>query len=374
MEALGTLVGGIAHDFNNKLAAMIGNLFLAQSEIDASSNAAKRLKAVEKLSFEASNMIKQLLTFARKGNVQQEPLILQSFIKETTKLNRVAIPENIRLSISCCNNPLQIQGDITQLQQIFLNLLTNARDALEGVNNAHIEITLDLYEPDADFYGRHPQLEKKNNTCARIQFRDNGPGISAEIQKLIFDPFFTTKDVGKGTGLGLATVYGAIQAHHGVIEVVSAPGEGTCFRIYLPIYENSSPRAEAKLETDLVAGNRETILFADDDINVLQTSVEMLELIGYRILPAHDGTEALKIYQEHWQTIDLVILDIVMPGMSGGELAKHIRKINAHAKILFATGYDPSQSSNSVEDTSKILLKPFTIKQVSQTIRKMLEA
>ena len=370
MEALGTLVGGIAHDFNNKLAAITGNLYLAQRAIDTDSKTGVQLKKVETLSFEAADMVKQLLTFARKGKVEKEPITLTSFIKETAKLNRVAIPENIRVNIISGDDPLPVLGDITQLQSLLMNLQANARDALEGRNDPSIEIVLDRFEPDEPFLVRHPQAQQVH-CFARLQVRDNGPGIPAETLEHIYDPFFTTKAPDKGTGLGLATVYGIVETHAGYIDVESEPRQGTCFSVYLPIAEEISG-VTVNAETKAIPGRGETILVADDDENVLNTFTDVLNMLNYRVITANDGRDALTQYRQYADQIDLVILDLVMPVMKGDETAQEIRTIDPHAKIIFATGYG-DQLAGEFEYEIKILGKPFVIEHVSRVIREILE-
>jgi len=371
MEAIGTLVGGIAHDFNNKLAAINGNLYLALFDIADNSKAAGHLKAIEQLSFEAADMVRQLLTFARKGTVKMSPLNLVSFIKETAKFNRVTIPEDIQLSINYGNRPLQVLGDITQLQQLFLNLLTNARDALQGVEQARIDVVLEYLEPDTLFLEHHPEAESVT-AFACLKVSDNGAGIEPQYLKQIFDPFFTTKESGKGTGLGLAMVYGVAQSHHGIVEVESKPGEGTCFSIYLPLHSETEKPSEPEQQNEIIRGNGETILLADDDASVLETFANMLESIGYRVLQARNGREAVEMFRQHAEEIDLVILDMVMPEMKGYQVAERIRDIDPDIRLLFATGYDSSPDVGDKVGDIEVLAKPFLLNQVSRTIHRIL--
>ncbi len=373
MEAVGTLVGGIAHDFNNKLAAITGNLYLALNSIDKNSETADRLRSVETLSMEAANMVKQLLTFARKGTVEMAPVTLVNFIKESAKLNRVAIPENIHLSVDYGEDPLPITGDITQLQQLFLNLLTNARDAVEGVERARIDITLRHYKPTEDFRNHHPEVSHVED-FACLQLCDNGHGIAPEYQKQIFNPFFTTKEIGKGTGLGLAIVYGVVQSHHGAIEVKSSPEQGTCFSVYLPLLMDTETVHAPVQSKNILKGKGETILLADDDIAVLQTLADVLTSLGYYVLKARNGLEAVELFRQHAADIDLVILDIIMPEMKGPKVAERIREIDPDIKLLFATGYESPQNKEAILSDTGILAKPFDMDRVSRTIRELLDS
>jgi len=372
MEAIGTLVGGIAHDFNNKLAAINGNLYLALTSTVGNPEAKAYLEAIEELSFEAASMVRQLLTFARKGTVLMSPLSLLSFIREAAKLNRVAIPEDIRLSINYGDHPLHVLGDITQLQQLFLNLLTNARDALQGVEKPRIDVTLEYYEPDAAFREHHPEAESIA-AFARMRVCDNGTGIEAQHLEQIFDPFFTTKEVGKGTGLGLAMVYGVVQSHRGIIEVTSRPGDETCFSIYLPLHSEAEMPSVPDQKSEIVRGQGETILLADDDTNLLDTFTRLLTSIGYHVLQARNGREAVELFRLHGAEIDLVILDMVMPEMKGDQVAARIREIDPDSRLLFATGYDSSPDAGEKLNGIDVLAKPFQLHQVSRMIRRMLD-
>ncbi len=219
MEAIGTLVGGIAHDFNNMLAGITGNLYLAQTRTKDMPDVLDKLNSVEKLSFRAAAMIQQLLTFARKGQVDMKLLPLIPFIKETLKFMRLSIAENIDIHQHICSDAIQIKGDTTQLHQILMNLLTNARDALEEVENPQINISIEIFKPNERFMEEHPYFDVI--AYAHLSVEDNGCGIPKAQLKHLFEPFFTTKEQGKGTGLGLAMVFGAIKTHHGFVEVES---------------------------------------------------------------------------------------------------------------------------------------------------------
>jgi len=372
MEALGTLVGGIAHDFNNKLAAITGNLFLAQGRVKDNPEAIGHLKVVEQLGFEAADIIAQLLAFARKGRLNKVALLLVPFLKEASKLNRVAIPANIKYSLDYGNDLLPVMGDVTQLQQVFLNLINNARDAVAGVESPRIDVDLRAVEPDRSFFERHPKL-KQDVGYACLSVSDNGCGIAEAKLPHIFEPFFTTKDVGKGTGLGLAMAYGVVQNHNGAIEVESEIGKGTVFSVYLPLDPKAAGSAAMKQADDVVDGKGETILLADDEWSVLDTFSEVLTSLNYKVLPARDGLEAVELYREHAQEIDLVILDIVLPELMGWEAAAEIRKINPEVKLLYCSGYDTlREQPESVRD-AKVLEKPYVLESVSRTIRQTLE-
>jgi len=373
MEAIGTLVGGIAHDFNNMLAGITGNMYLAKRRIEKGelSEAIDKINNVEELSQRAAAMISQLLTFARKGLVQMHELSMNSFVKESLKLAQVTIPENIHVVYHITDDDVLIKGDITQLQQVLLNLLNNARDAVEDAPEPHIALRLERYIPDDDFISRHPN----GSAFAHLSVSDNGCGIAKKHREKVFDPFFTTKAVGKGTGLGLSMVYGAIQSHDGFIEVDSKQGVGSTFNIYIPLSEGAK---EEMSDSDLDGPTEckgETILLADDELHVRETTAEVLASIGYKVLQAQDGLEAIELFRTHQDDIDLVILDVVMPHCGGLPLAKRIREGSSDMPIIFVTGYDKGHVLGAGEPIphSEIFTKPVNIDVLSHSIRKLLD-
>lgn len=374
MEAIGTLVGGIAHDFNNLLAGMTGNIYLARQQAKDNADIVEKLTTVETLSYRAADLIKQLLTFARKGLVDMRPLPLVPFLKETIKLLRSTIPENIELRYDISADSLSVNGDATQLHQILMNLVNNAQDAVEGKTNPGIHIKLEAIDADANFIASHSGFT--SGAYAHLSVEDNGYGIAKERMEHLFEPFFTTKPQGKGTGLGLAMAYGAIQSHKGHIEVESSKGSGTCFHIYLPLLEEPGP-AEPKQEPDfLVHGHGELILLADDDSHVRESVKDILESLEYEVMEASDGLQAVDLFIENSTKIALVISDIVMPRLSGTDAYERMRKHRPDIKIIFLTGYD--RGAISVEklprDDHIILNKPYNIAELSHAIRVQLHS
>lgn len=371
MEAIGTLVGGIAHDFNNTLAAITGNLYLAKIDAAELPAVVSKLKTIEKLSFGAGDTIQKLLAFARKSMVCMSPIPLSSFVKEVIKLQRVAIPENIRLNQQIDNGDLQVLGDKNLLQQVLVNLIINARDAVAETENPEIQISIHKVFRNSKLTENHPTLEGDEFAC--ITVTDNGEGIGESHLQHIFEPFFTTKAIGKGSGLGLSMVFGAMQSHNGAIEVVSNPSMGTSFTAYLPLLKSAAEQSRPEYGEEVIAGNGETILLVDDEKMVVNACKEVLEKINYQVVTASDGMEAIKAYDHHKEHIDLVILDIVMPELGGFGAAQAIREINPDAKIIFATGYDKSEQH--IDDDSEIMLsKPLKIHELSQVIRNQLDS
>ena len=373
MEAIGTLVGGIAHDFNNMLAGITGNLYLAKTKSKDQPEVIDRLNSVEQLSFRAASMIQQLLTFARKGRVDMKLLPLIPFIKETLKFLRTSVPENIDIRQNICSDSIQIKGDSTQLHQVLMNLINNARDALEGIENPHINVNIELFNADALFVEKHPYFEAE--AYARISIEDNGCGIPAYQLKHLFEPFFTTKEPGKGTGLGLAMVFGAIKTHHGFVEVESAPDTGSTFHVYIPIVEDKE-FIYLPHQHEVREGNGETILFVDDDKNVRDTNIEILKSLNYKVFEASDGLQAVDMFITHQNEINLIIMDLVMPKFGGVEAFNRIREVQADIKVIFSTGYDKTERLNNQIPLGNfvILSKPHSIEQLSTIIREQLSS
>jgi len=372
MEAIGTMVGGIAHNFNNVLAGMTGNLYLAKQQARAMPDVAQRLANIEELSEYAAEMIQQLLSFARKGMVSMKEMPLTPFIKETLKLLAASVPENITVRQDICTDTLQIKGDGTLLHQVLANLLSNARDAVEDVDDPHITVRLDSFDADDAFIETHPYF--KNGKYARMSVSDNGYGVPETKLEHLFEPFFTTKEESKGTGLGLAMVYGALKTHHGFVEVESIEGEGSTFHIYIPLLESKVIPAEPAQTQEACEGQGEVILLADDEPMVRDVMAEILESMGYRVLLAADGLETIEVFKTNQQDIDLALLDMVMPHCGGMQLAMSIREMNPDLPVIFLTGYDEKYVLNGAEpmSNSAILTKPANFDALSHKIQQLI--
>ncbi len=370
MEAVGTLVGGIAHDFNNMLAAIQGNIYLSKRMLEDQPEIRGKLNNVEQLANRAADMVGQLLTFARKDVIRMKQFSLNAFIKEGMKLAKSAIPGNIEHSCDICREDLVVDGDATQLQQVLMNLLNNAAYAVKETADPRISCSLSHYEATAEFIKTHPKMHDRH--FAKLEVRDNGCGITKNYLDKIFEPFFTTKDVGQGTGLGLAMVYGAIQSHHGTIEAESEAGTGTVFKLYLPLVKERKHQAEKTAAE--VHGQGETILLVDDDADMLSITAEVLDSLGYIVVVANDGGEAIEIFKSQQNVIDLIVTDMVMPKMGGVDLAKSIRQLHHHIPIIFATGYDKDKVFSSLDhiEHSGIIGKPFLFSELSQLIQRLI--
>jgi len=374
MEALGTLVGGIAHDFNNTLAGMTGNLYLARKGLADRPEVMAKLRTVEQLGFRAAEMISQLLTFARKGVIRMQPFSLNPFAKEALKLAQVSIPENIKLRRSFCSYDLKINGDATQLQQVLMNLLSNARDALRDVKKPEITVKLRDWRATAEFADQHPEISA--NRFAWLTVEDNGCGIPEDYLDKIFDPFFTSKGVGEGTGLGLAMTYGAVQSHGGILAVESEVGEGARFHVYLPLLDDTTVSSDSPNEArgnEPLTGHGEMILLADDQANVRTTVKDLLVSLNYHVLEAANGREAVETFSVHSGKISLLLLDVIMPELGGVEAARSIREITPDIPAIFATGYDQEQVLSEPMPHTLVLTKPFSIGALSQSLSTLLK-
>jgi len=370
MEALGTLVGGIAHDFNNILAGMTGNLYLAKKSTEDRPDVQRKLSNVEDLSFRAADLIQQLLTFARRDMVTMKALPLATFIKEPLKLMRTTIPENIKLRRDVCTDSLLINGDATQLQQALINLVNNARDAVEGVENPTITVRLSALATDSHFIENHPYFLK--GVYAHLTVQDNGCGIPEEHLEHLFEPFFTTKEQGKGTGLGLAMVFGAVKTHLGYVEVESKQGEGSTFHLYIPLIDQEYRPTPAANPSPIINGNGELILLADDEAHIRTTGKEVLESLGYEVLLAKDGQEAVDIFAKHFKRVEVVVMDVVMPNLGGVEAVQQMMALRPNLNVIYATGYDLEEAlpESVLASGIPVLAKPYDVKLLSQEIAK----
>jgi len=366
LEAIGTLAGGIAHDFNNLLMGIQGNISLMLLNIDYAHPHYERLKNIEKLIQSGSKLTSQLLAYARKGRYEVRPLNLNDLVKETSE-TFARTRKEISIHKDLAKDLFVIEADQGQIEQVLLNLYVNAWQAMPGGgdifiktrNTTHEDMKSEIYSPKPGEY-------------VQLRVADTGIGMDEETLKRIFDPFFTTKEMGKGTGLGLASVYGIIKGHSGYIDVESEKGKGTTFTIYLPA---SKKKASSTPEPNqgLVNGIG-TILLVDDEEAVLKIGEEMLEALGYRVLTARGGEEAIKIYKEKQDTINMVILDMVMPHIGGGKTYDKLKEINPQVKVLLSSGYSIDGEATEIlkRGCNGFIQKPFKLEELSQSIKKIL--
>ncbi len=368
MDAVGQLAGGIAHDFNNSLQAIISLSEISLLQTD-DPEIKDRLKRILSAGGRTRDMISQLLAFSRRQVLEVKTLVLSEAIEDSLHLIRRVIGEHIQFDFIPCEKELLVDADRAQLDQVMMNLCINSRDAMgdKGV----LSITVNPVELDRRFCNEHPwALPGK---YAKISVTDDGEGIEPENLEKVFEPFYTTKSAQEGTGLGLSTVIGIVEQHKGFINIESSVGEGTQVEVFLPLSESDIDQEDSD-EEDLHQG-RETVLLADDDELVLDSTAEMLEFNGYRVLRAGGGAEALVLLKRHKSDIDLAILDVVMPDTGGGDLLMSINEQYPDIPVLFVSGYSPDiVHNNFVLDSSvKLIQKPFKQQDLLKRVRSILD-
>jgi len=367
MEALGTIAGGIAHNFNNLLTGIMGNTSLILMDTEPIHPHYGRLKSIEKLVEGGSKLTRQLLGYARKGFYEIKPISVNRIVLETSDAFETTKKE-ISVHRELAEDLTGIKADQGQIEQVLWNLYINAADAMPGGGDLFVK-TMDV--TDKDMVGK-PYKPKPGNYVL-IRVRDTGVGMDQKTMKRIFDPFFTTKELGAGTGLGLASVYGIIKAHRGYIDVESREGEGSTFEIYLP---GSEIKGEEPMESagHIVTGN-ETILLVDDEPMILQVGCAVLQELGYTVFKAQGGREAIEIYKKKGDSIDLVILDMIMPDMGGSETYDRLKDINPTVHVLLASGYSIDGQATEIlnRGCDAFIQKPFSIKGLSGQIRGILD-
>jgi PAS domain S-box-containing protein len=370
MESIGTLAGGVAHDFNNILTAIIGygNIALMNMAMDDPQrvNIEHMLEAGDR----AARLTQSLLLFSRKQISVRKPVDLNEIIRTVDKFLKRVIGEDVECRTSLFEAALPIYGDAHQLEQVLMNLATNARDAMStgGIFTIATEqVRLDKSFITIHGYGRL-------GIYGLITISDTGKGMDAVTQEHIFEPFYTTKEVGKGTGLGLAIAYGIIKQHDGFINVYSEPGQGTSFKIYLPLI-SAGVEEEKKLAEERPRGGTETILLAEDDETVRIMTKAILEEVGYTVIAAVDGQDVVNKYKENKDRITLLLFDILMPKKSGKEAYDEIRAIQPDVKILFQSGYAPDlvRQKLLLEDTMPVVFKPVTPMMLLKQVRSVLD-
>ncbi|HEU19897.1 MAG TPA: PAS domain S-box protein [Deltaproteobacteria bacterium] len=365
LESIGTLAGGIAHDFNNLLMGIQGHASLMMLDLDPSHPHYIRLKQIEEQIRNGADLTGQLLGFARGGRYELKPTDLNDVI-ETTSGMFGRTKKEISIHKKLNNNLWIVEADRTQMGQVFMNLFVNAWQAMPGGG----EIFLETANHHVRNKETHPLAQGK---YVKITVSDTGMGMDAQTREQIFDPFFTTKGMGRGTGLGLATVYGIIKGHGGMIDVTSEPGQGTTFEIYLPTTEKTVVREDAV--NGECSGGTETILLIDDEVMVLDVARAMLQSLGYRVYCAGSGQEGVAVYHEKKDEIDLVILDMIMPGISGGEAFDRLREIDPTQKVLPSSGYSVDGKARQIleKGCNGFLQKPFRLEQLAREVRTALE-
>ncbi|MEJ2543517.1 MAG: response regulator [Calditrichaceae bacterium] len=377
MEAIGHLAGGVAHDFNNILTVINGHAELAQLMMSKNSKAYKHIEDVIKSAEKASSLIRQLLAFSRQQIIEPKIIDVNKVITSLDKMLHRIIGEDLQMISNLMDNLPPIKADPGQIEQVLMNLIINARDAiLENQNqktDKHIIIETSKTHISDSYASENPDINAGDYVI--ISIKDTGKGMSRSTLDRIFDPFFTTKEQGKGTGLGLATVFGIVKQNEGHILVDSKLGKGTTIKVYWPYTEWETETDEDRKRTDIKVGGNETILVVEDEVNVLEFAKEALQNSGYKVLEAKDGIEALKVLKNKSKEIDLIISDVVMPDMGGQELSEEVNKQYPDMKIIMMSGYTDSQIIRTGAESQSVnfIYKPFSIKTISKKVREILD-
>jgi PAS domain S-box-containing protein len=370
MEAIGTLAGGIAHDFNNILGSIYGYTELAMDAATQGSDAYESLEQVLKSAQRAKELIRQILTFSRKGQEERKPLFLAGIVKEEAKLLRSTLPTTVEIRQQIDPEAGMVNADLTQMHQVVMNLCTNAAYAMREKGGV-LTIALVAEEITSESSKRYHDLSP--GPFVKLKVSDTGTGIDPNIVHRIFEPFFTTKPKERGTGMGLAVVHGIIRDHGGDIVVESQPGEGTTFTVLLPQVV-SGARIEAE-RSAIVPTGVERILFVDDEKSLLEMMDKMLISLGYEVTAMGSSLEALEAYRSNPEFFDIVITDHTMPHMTGYRLSQCILEANPDARIILCTGYSDSITPEKVADAGikKLLYKPLEKMEIAKAIRKVLD-
>lgn len=370
MEAIGTLAGGVAHDFNNILMAINGYGALIQFELDEGSKLWSYADQIIRAGERAANLTQRLLAFTRKQIISPRPIILDEIVRNIDKMLARLITEDIELKFHLEAADKFVMADADQMDQVLLNLVTNARDSMP--HGGAIIIATCVVTLEDDFVKRHDQ--QNGGEYLLLTVNDNGVGINEDIKERIFDPFFTTKEVGKGTGLGLSMVYGIVKQHNGIIELDSEAGKGTTFRIYLPLIEPVIKKEQGKSPVFL-QGNMETILVAEDDTAVMGLLKGLLEKNGYNVITATNGEEAVRKFIDHRDSIRLILLDVIMPRKNGKEVYDEIIGMRSDIKAIFMSGYtnDIIDWKGALQEDINLISKPVRPGDLLLKLREVLE-
>jgi two-component system cell cycle sensor histidine kinase/response regulator CckA len=369
-EAVGRLAGGVAHDFNNVIGAIMGWADLGVESAVPGSDLQDKFLKIRSQADRASALTRQLLAFARRQILQPRNAGLNEVTKEAVSLLRSVIGERIRIDLDLAQDLAPVWGDPGQIEQVLMNLCLNARDAMPQGGQLLIETR--NAEVGEDYQRAHPYAVPGRYVLLRVA--DTGTGMDAATLEHIFEPFFTTKEMGRGTGLGLATVYGIVKQHKGFIDVDSAPGQGTAFRVYLPP-GRGAPAVQNKHDPPSIRRGSETILVAEDNEALRDAVKEILESLGYRAVLAADGEEAVRVFEENPASIDIVFLDVVMPHLNGPEAYARMSLLKPGLPVVFTTGYASEANLIAIpsQDKCAVLQKPYGSQYLAQTLREVLD-
>jgi PAS domain S-box-containing protein len=373
MESVGQLAGGIAHDFNNLLTVINGTAELVMAQVkEGDRRIEEDLQEIRRAGERAAALTRQLLAFSRKQILQPQIVNLNAIVEETGNLLRRLLGEDVDLTLTASPQPATIRADRGQIEQVIANLAVNARDAMP--RGGKLTIATNHAEID-DRFGRQVGFAVTAGRYVALAVSDTGTGMDDATRRQIFEPFFTTKGPGKGTGLGLSTVYGIVKQSDGFITVESQPGHGSCFTVYLP-YSADAPRGRRELPSMAPATGSETVLVVEDVSELRRLITRTLQKAGYTVLTAAEGEEALRVLEQHGEPVHLMVTDLVMPGMSGRDLAERVERTRPHMKVLYMSGYtdDVVVRHGIVEQGVRFVSKPFATAELLRTVREVLDA
>ncbi|TGL80296.1 hybrid sensor histidine kinase/response regulator [Leptospira yasudae] len=366
MESIGSLAGGVAHDFNNILTVIMGFASLIEQNPNDVQKLRQSVQIIQNTAERGASLVKQLLTLARKTESHFKSIIFNNLILEAVNIARSTFPKSIRIHTDLQNEPIKIRADYTQIHQIFVNLILNAKDAMPTGGDLSIRLR-ETDSPPGPIRTKH----SKNRKYAILEVSDTGIGMDETTKQKIFDPFFTTKGLGKGTGLGLSLVYGIVENHSGEIRVDSIPGKGSTFGVYLPIEDVTSftPAPPKDFEKQNVR-SRKTILLVEDEQMIREPLTNYLTKIGYEVLAAEDGEVALDLFAKHKNRIQTVICDLNLPKRNGLEVLKLIRSEDPSIPLILASGYMDPQCKEAIETLGldRAIQKPYDFKTMSRIL------
>jgi nitrogen-specific signal transduction histidine kinase/CheY-like chemotaxis protein len=369
MQAIGTLAGGIAHEFNNILSIILGFADLTQYEVPQGSVPWRHMQEVLTAGRRAKNLVQQILAFSRQSEPMRTPVAFHLLLKETLLLLRASLPATIDMRQEVDQEVGTVLADAQQIHQLIMHLCSNAEYAMRDTGGV-LEVCLEAVEVERHFASQHPPLQPGPHVCLTV--RDTGHGMSHDVLERIFEPFFTTKSVGEGTGMGLAIVHGIVANHCGAIVVDSTPGQGTTCCIYLPRVQDGADGNQAEL--DRMSQDKTRVLFVDDEEMIVRLGQAMLKRLGYDVVTATSGREALQVFQCAPQHFDLVITDQTMPRVTGEDLAKALRQVRADIPIILCTGFSHRMDAGKAQamGIDAFCMKPLTLQDLQRTIQQVL--
>jgi signal transduction histidine kinase/CheY-like chemotaxis protein len=371
IQAIGTLAGGIAHDFNNILFPIVGYTELTMDEVSQDTVAHKNLKEILKAANRAKELVQQILTFSRQSGQERKPVKIQYIIKEALNLLRASIPASIEIIHEIDKDCNPVMGDATQIHQVIMNLCTNAYQAMQDKGG---RLKVILKEVDIGYDETIQKLGMQPGRHLQLLVKDEGCGMDASVLERIFEPYYTTKEQGKGTGLGLSVIHGIVKNHRGDISVVSSPGKGTTFQVYLPVIEDAEVISELEPSNGAAKGS-ERILLIDDEEQIISMEQQMLENLGYQVTARTDSIEALEEFSKQPQNFDLVITDMTMPHMTGDRLAQKLLDIKPDIPVILCTGFneDITEEKALSMGIQKFVMKPVIKNDLATSIRTVLD-